>query len=276
MTAEVSGRSMGDVTADVERSIANIDFPLEYRAELLSDSAVHDARDRRAWLLGAFAVLAMLLVLQASFGSWRLGAVFFLTLPLALAGGVLAEMVVGGPATTGAVLGLLVVLGIAARNGILLVKRYQYLERRGGQAFGPELVADGARERLAPVLMTALATALAFLPFVVLGARPGLEFLHPMGVVVIGGLITSTVVSLVVLPMLYLAFAGSRTDTELDVARFEEELSHIDSDGDYAVAAVRSGPDGNGSAVTGAGPTGSGSGGDDPATPRSGSDAPTS
>ena len=249
VTAEVSGRSTSDVNADVERTIANIDFPLEYRAELLSDSATHDARDRRAWLLGAFTLLAMLLVLQASFGSWRLGTVFFLTLPLALAGGVLAEMVVGGPATTGAVLGLLVVGGIAARNGILLVKRYQYLERRGAQAFGPQLVVDGARERLAPVLMTALATALAFLPFVVLGARPGLEFLHPMGVVVLGGLITSTVVSLVVLPALYLAFAGARTDTELDVARFEEELSHIDSDGDFHTAvggpvATSSGADG--------------------------------
>ncbi len=97
--------------------------------------------------------------------------------------------------------------------------------------------------------MTTLATALAFLPFVVLGARPGLEFLHPMGVVVLGGLITSTVVSLVVLPALYLAFAGARTDTELDVARFEEELSHIDSDGDFHTAAggpvsTRAGADG--------------------------------
>ena len=83
----------------------------------------------------------------------------------------MADLAVGGAATTGAVLGLLVVLGIAARNGILLVKRYQYLERRGGQAFGPDLVVRrGARERLAPMLMTALATALAFLPFVVLGA----------------------------------------------------------------------------------------------------------
>ena len=236
VTADVTGRSTSEVAADVERTIANIDFPLEYRAELLGDSASQDARDRRAWLLGAFTVLAMLLVLQASFGSWRLGTVYFLVLPLALVGGVVAETVVEGPTTTGAVLGLLVVLGIAARNGILLVKRYQYLERRGGEVFGPSLVVRGAGERMAPIVMTALATALAFLPFVVLGARPGLEFLHPMAVVVLGGLVTSTAVSLFVLPSLYLAFAGSRTDTELDVARFEEELSHIDSDGDFHTA----------------------------------------
>ena len=217
----------------VERSITAIDFPLEYRAELLGDSAARDARDRRGWLLAAFAGLAMLLVLQASFGSWRLGTVYFLALPLALLGGVLAEMVVEGPATTGGVLGLLVVLGIAARNQILLAKHYQYLERRGGQQFGTSLVIGGAVERVGPVLMTALATALAFLPFVVLGGRAGFEFLHPMGIVVIGGLVTSTAVSLFVLPALYLAFAGVRTETELDVALFEEELSRIDADGDY-------------------------------------------
>ncbi len=247
VTADVTGRSTSDVAGDVEATIANIDFPLEYRAELLGDSATETARDRRAWLLGAFTVLAMLLVLQAGFGSWRLGTVFFLTLPLAMVGCVVADMIVGGPTTTGAVLGLLVVLGIAARNGILLVKRYQFLERRGGDVFGPALVLRGAGERMAPILMTALATALAFLPFVVLGARPGLEFVHPMGIVVLGGLITSTAVSLFVFPALYLAFAGSRTETELDVARFEEELSHIDSDGDFTTVgspvATTPGPD---------------------------------
>ncbi|MEA2844598.1 MAG: hypothetical protein QOJ69_2269, partial [Actinomycetota bacterium] len=161
VTANVSGRSRSDVAADVRSAIAAVDFPLEYRAELLDDSAAHEAQERRAWLLGAFAALAMLLVLQASFGSWRLGAAIFLILPLALGGGVLADLAVGGGITTGAVLGLVVVLGITARNGILLVKRYQYLERREGVPFGPALAVRGARERLAPTLMTALATALA-------------------------------------------------------------------------------------------------------------------
>jgi multidrug efflux pump subunit AcrB len=183
----------------------------------------------------------LLLVLQASFGSWRLGAAFFLVLPLAVVGGVLAGLALAGATTTGTALGLVVVLGLAARNGILLVKRGQALERTG-QPFGPALVVQAARQRLAPTLVTAVATALAFLPFVVLGGGPGHELLHPMGIVVLGGLITSTAVSLLALPVLYLAFGGTRTDTELDVARFEAELVDVGANGELADRATPATP----------------------------------
>jgi CzcA family heavy metal efflux pump len=232
VTAEVSGRSREAVAADVERAIAALDFPLEYRAELLGDYAAREADERRALALGAFAGLAMLLVLQACFGSWRLGVAFFLSLPVALLGGLAAAWALGGPLTVGAAVGLLTVLAVVARSGILLVKRYQDMERNEGHVFGPGLVVTGARERLAPTLMTAVATALAFAPFLVLGDRPGYELLHPMAAVVIGGLVTGTAVSLFVVPALYLALAGARTDTELDVGLFEDELVLMDAAGE--------------------------------------------
>jgi Cu/Ag efflux pump CusA len=238
VTAEVAGRSRSAVAADVERAISGIDFPLEYRAELLDDSAEQEASQRRSLYLAVFTGLAMLLVLQACFGSWRLGTAFFFSLPLALSGGMLAAVAMDGPVTIGAVLGLLTVLGIVARNGIVLVKGYQVLERREGKPFGVPLVVEGARDRLAPTLMTAVATALVFLPVVVLGSRPGYELLHPLGVTVLGGLVTGTLVSLFLVPLLYLLMATSRSETEQDISRFEDELMLMDSGGNIRTEQV--------------------------------------
>ena len=224
VTAGTSGRSRDAVLGDVKRTISNMTFPLEFRAEVLGTYDERRAAESRLTWLGALAALGMLLLLQASFGSWRLGALFFLALPVALVGGVVAALVGGGTLTIGSVLGLLAVLAIAARNGILLIRRYQQLERREGQPFGLDLVRQGAKERLMPTLMTAVAMGLAFIPVIVLGNRPGFEVLHPMGVVILGGLITATLVNLFVTPGIYLNFGNVKTETEIDLTLFEEEL----------------------------------------------------
>jgi Cu/Ag efflux pump CusA len=224
VTARVAGRSRDAVAGDVEKVINGIDFPLEYRAELLGNFAEKQAAERRLLGLGAFAGLAVLLLLQSAFGSWRVGAALFVTVPVSLVGGVAAALALGGSLTIGAAVGLLTVLGIAGRHGILLIRRLQQLERREGVPFGTELVRQGATERLAPTLMSSLAISLALAPFAVLSHRPGLEILHPMAVVVLAGLVTSTLVTLFVLPVLYLAVAGGASATELDLRLFEEEL----------------------------------------------------
>jgi Cu/Ag efflux pump CusA len=106
-------------------------------------------------------------------------------------------------------------LGIAARQGIGLIKHCQHLEQREGEAFGPGLALRGAREQFAPILTPAVATAAAFLPLALLGDIAGLEIAHPMAVAVLGGLITSTLVHLFIVPALYLSF-GSITESEVD------------------------------------------------------------
>jgi Cu/Ag efflux pump CusA len=132
---------------------------------------------------------------------------FFLTLPMALVGGVLAASLFSdGVLSLGSLVGFLAVFGIAARNGILLINHCQHLERHEGETFGPALVIRGARERLSPIMMTALATGLALVPLVVAGTKPGQEIEHPMAIVIIGGLITSTLVNLFIVPTLYLRF----------------------------------------------------------------------
>jgi Cu/Ag efflux pump CusA len=117
-----------------------------------------------------------------------------------------------GVLSLGSLVGFLTVFGIAARNGILMISHFQHLERHEREPFGPALVLRGATERLAPILMTALATGLALVPLVIAGSIPGHEIEHPMAIVILGGLVTSTVLNLLVVPSLYLRFAKPRGD----------------------------------------------------------------
>jgi CzcA family heavy metal efflux pump len=209
--ANVGGdRDLGSIAADVEERLATVDFPLGYTSELVGESAERDAAQRRLRLFSLAAAVGIFLLLQASFGSWRLAALVFLTLPTALVGGVLAAFVSDGVISLGSLVGFLTVFGIAARNGILMINHFQHLEREEGETFGPELVLRGAKERLTPILMTAGATGLALVPLAVSGAIPGHEVEHPMAIVILGGLVTSTILNLLLLPALYLRFGGSR------------------------------------------------------------------
>ena len=125
-------------------------------------------------------------------------------------GGLLASLIDGTTFSLGALVGLFAVFAIAVRNVIALMNHYQRLEQHEGKSLGAELVIQGSGERLTPILTTAFATGLALLPFLFLGNRAGLEIVHPMAVVVLGGLVTSTLLSLFVVPTLYLASAVGR------------------------------------------------------------------
>ena len=110
----------------------------------------------------------------------------------------------------GSLVGFFTVIGITARNGIMVISHFQHLESEEGMPFGPELVLRGARERLAPILMTTLATGLALVPLVVAGDIAGQEIEYPMAIVILGGLVTSTLLNLFVVPSLYLRWGKSR------------------------------------------------------------------
>jgi Cu/Ag efflux pump CusA len=206
VTAGVNGRGVAAVRDDVKARIRHASFPLEYHAQVIADSGGDKATVTRLVGFGLAAAIGIFLLLQAAFGSWRLASLAFLTLPIALVGGEVAGLIDGATFSLGALAGLLTVFGIAARNAIVLIRHYQHVERHEGERFGTDLVLRGARERLAPIAITATATAAATLPFAVLGDRPGTEIVHPMAVVILGGLVTSTLLSLFVMPALYLRF----------------------------------------------------------------------
>ena len=215
--AAVEGRDLGSVVNEISDKLGSVPLARGYHVELLGEYQERQAAQSRLLASAIIAAVLILLLLQASFRNWRLAILTFLTLPMALVGGVLAAWLAGGIISLGSLVGFFTVFGIAARNGILLINHCQHLEQQEGMAFGRDLVLRGARERLAPILMTSLATGLALVPLVVLGTRPGHEIEHPLAVVILGGLFTSTLLSLFVLPSLYLRFGhgGRRTAASL-------------------------------------------------------------
>jgi CzcA family heavy metal efflux pump len=206
--ANVRGRALGDVVADVETRLAGIDLPLGYSVHLLGEWAERQAAQKRLRLLAIVAAIGILFLLETSFNNWRLAMLSFVTLPSALVGGIIAAYLGDGIISLGSLVGFLTILGIAARNGIMMITHFQHLERYEGMEFGPALVMRGAQERLSPILMTALTTGLALIPLVWAGSIPGHEIEHPMAVVILGGLVTSTLLNLFVVPSLYLKFAA--------------------------------------------------------------------
>jgi CzcA family heavy metal efflux pump len=206
VSANVRGRDLGSVVADLEERLEEVDFPIGYRAELLGEFTERQEAQRRLMSYASLALMGIFLILVTSFGSWRLATLAFVTLPMALVGGVLAAFAGGGVISLGSLVGFFTVLGIVARNGIMMVSHYKHLEEHEGMTFGPELVARGSRERLSPILMTALTTGFALLPLMVTGDIPGQEIEYPMAIVILGGLITTTLLNLLVLPSLYLRF----------------------------------------------------------------------
>lgn len=214
--ANVRGRDLGSVARDVEDILEDIDFPLEYRAEVLGEFEERQAAQQRLIIAGAVAALVILSLLQVSLGSWRMAILSFLSLPMALVGGILAAYFFSnGIISLGSLVGFLTILGVAARNGIMLINHYQHLEEFEGETFGPELVLRGSRERVAPIMMTAFTAGLALVPLVIAGNVPGHEIEHPMAIVILGGLVTSTLLNLFVVPPLYLRF-GKSANSDLD------------------------------------------------------------
>jgi CzcA family heavy metal efflux pump len=203
VTANVAGRDLGSVARDVEAAVGKLTFAAGYHPEFLGEFAAQRAAQQRLFGLGLLSLVGILLILYSDFGTLRLTGLLVLTIPFALVGGILAVVATGGVLSLGSLVGLVTVLGIAARNGIMLVSHYRHLETEEGVPFGPDLIIRGARERLLPILMTALVTALALVPLIVFGNRPGHEIEHPMAIVILGGLVSSTLLNLFLVPSLY-------------------------------------------------------------------------
>jgi len=206
--AAVSGRSVDAVTREARRRIREVAFPFEYHAEVLGEYVERSAAWRSVYSYLIAAVVAIVLLLHAALGSWRLAALLILGAPVAALGGFVAASLGGGVLTLGSFLGFLAILGLALRNGIIQIQRFQYLEQQEAGR-GSSLILRGVEERLRPVVASTITTGAIVLPFVALGNVAGLEILHPAAVVILGGLVTSAIFVLFVLPALYPRFAAA-------------------------------------------------------------------
>jgi Cu/Ag efflux pump CusA len=197
------------VARAVQSRVSALQFEQGYYPAFLGEYAALQASQRQLLLLGSICLLGIVLLIWLEFRSVRVTALIGLSLPFALLGGVIAVLLSGATMSLGSLVGFVTVLGISARNGIMLVSHYKHLQAIEGEAFGAALILRGAQERLVPILMTAACAALALLPLVLRADAPGHEIEHPMALVILGGLVSSTVLNLLLMPMLNVIWVGT-------------------------------------------------------------------
>jgi Cu/Ag efflux pump CusA len=231
VTCNIKDRDLGSVVQDIKKRVDALPGREGYHVEFLGEYQARQENQRQLLLVGLLSLVGIGVLLYIDFRSLRLTLLVFLTLPFALIGGIAAAYFTGGVLSLGSLVGFITVLGIAARNGIMLVSHYRHLQTEEGVPFGRELIVRGAEERVSPILMTALAAGLGLLPLAISGSKPGYEVEYPMAVVILGGLFTSTLLNLLVLPVLYERFGS----VPVTAAEDEEETPS-----EKITAAVRS------------------------------------
>jgi Cu/Ag efflux pump CusA len=214
---DIYGRSAADVARHIEARLAETGFPMEYHSEILSNYRVQAANQQRALTATAAAIIGIFLLIQAAVRSWRLATIAVLSLPVSLVGGIVVVLIAGANFSLGSFLGMLLILGLAARLAIELLLHFQDLERREGWAFGPELVVRGTVQRAIPVVVTILVTAAVLVPFLLMTGAAGMAILGPLAGFALGGLVTTLVLILFILPVLYLGLgSGAPSDEEFE------------------------------------------------------------
>lgn len=202
VSANVSGRDVGSVVEDIREAIASsITLPEGYRIEYGGQFESAGKASRTLALATILAVFVIFLLLYAEFRDLGLSLIVLASLPLALIGGVFAVWISSAVISIPAIIGFITLFGIATRNGVLLINRYRHLQEGGTSLH--RSIHEGSVDRLNPILMTALTSALALIPLVVNGDKTGNEIQSPMAVVVLGGLVSSTLLNIFVVPIMY-------------------------------------------------------------------------
>jgi Cu/Ag efflux pump CusA len=222
VAADVAGRDFGSVAREADLAVKRIPFPLEHHAEVLGGFADRQGDRTRLLIISLAAALGIFLLLQAALSAWRLAALAFGAIVLALAGGVLAALAAGGTISLGSIAGFLGVIAVAARQVVVLMRRYQDLEWREGTPFGADLVEAGTRDRLGPIVIATIGTVAILIPLVFFGNGAGFEIVRPMAVVLLGGVLTAGLVNLFVAPAAYLQYGHiEQRDIEADDLFFD-------------------------------------------------------
>jgi Cu/Ag efflux pump CusA len=209
--ANVSNRDMRSVFEDVKSRVEqSVRFPSGYFVEYGGQFESEAEATRMIGLLSIVSLLFIIVILYAEFRSFRSVTLVMVNLPLAFVGGIVSVYLTSGIINVASLVGFITLFGIATRNGILLVSHYRHLMEQEGKSLR-DAVSQGSMERLRPVVMTALTAGLALVPFAFAAEKPGNEILSPLAIVILGGLLSSTVLNMIVLPSLYLKF-GAREE----------------------------------------------------------------
>jgi CzcA family heavy metal efflux pump len=205
VTCNAHERDVASVMQEIQQKLKPLTqtMPAGYHLEFGGEYEARSAAERQLLLMSAVALVGIFILLYLDLKSTRLALLVMLSVPLACVGGIAGVLLTGGDVSLGSLVGFVTVFGISVRNGILLISHYQHLQQNEGLSMGRELILKGASERLIPILMTASSTALALLPLILFGNLPGHEIEYPMAIVITGGLISSTFLTLILLPVLF-------------------------------------------------------------------------
>jgi Cu/Ag efflux pump CusA len=208
ISCNVSGRDLGSVVRDIQGAIAQaVPMPAGYRVEYGGQFESQQSASNRLLVLGVGVLAGLFMLLVLAFGESRDAVLIMVNLPLSLIGGVAGVFLAGGTLSVASMIGFITLFGIATRNGIMLVSHIKHLMQAEGVTDFREAVVRGAEERLVPILMTAMAAGLALIPLAFGGGKSGSEIQTPMAIVILCGLITSTLLNMIVVPTLYLKYA---------------------------------------------------------------------
>jgi CzcA family heavy metal efflux pump len=205
--ANTSGRDLGGVVGDIRQRVAEqVQLPTGYFVSYEGQFESQQAATRLIGLLSLFSLAGMFLVLYAHFRSVTLVLQVMLNIPLALVGSVAAVLITTQTLSVATLVGFITLCGIASRNTIMMISHYMHLVQVEGEHFDEKMIVRGSLERLVPVLMTALTAGLALIPLVLAAGDPGKEILHPVATVILGGLISSTLLDMAVTPAVFFKF----------------------------------------------------------------------
>ncbi|MBW3634992.1 MAG: CusA/CzcA family heavy metal efflux RND transporter [Armatimonadetes bacterium] len=204
ISANVAGRDLNSVVTEIQTKVKS-DVPLSagYFVEYGGQFEAQQSASRLIMALSVFSLVAIFLLLQMALGHWIAALQVMVNIPLAIIGGVIAVFLTGGVLSIASLIGFISLFGITSRNGIMMISHYQHLMKEEGEEWTQEMIVRGSLERLVPVMMTALTAGLALIPIAIAAGQPGKEILQPLAVVVLGGLVTSTLLDQVVTPALF-------------------------------------------------------------------------
>ncbi len=213
VSANTGGRDLGSVVQDMQRQVAaQVNLPPGYFVEFGGQFQASQEATRTLSYLSIFSLVAIFFLLIKALGDWRASLQVMLNIPLALIGAVVAMLLTGGVFSIATLVGFISLVGITSRNGIMMISHYIHLMREEGENFTEEMIVRGSLERLVPVMMTALTAGLSLLPLVIAADAPGKEILHPLAVVVLGGILTSTLLDQLVTPAVFYKFGKPIAD----------------------------------------------------------------
>lgn len=236
ISANVAGRDLNSVVQEVERKVkAQVSLPAGYFLEYGGQFEAQQQASRLILSLSIFSLIAIYLTLQMALGHPRAAIQVMVNIPLAVIGGVIAVFATGGVLSVASLIGFISLFGITSRNGIMMISHYQHLMKEEGEDWTEHMIIRGSLERLVPVMMTALTAGLALVPLAISRGAPGKEILQPLAVVVLGGLITSTLLDQVVTPALFWRFGkpvGDKAIAEREAHKKALELGVLAPDPD--------------------------------------------